>query len=88
MLRGLTTVTYVATDVRAAVAWYSELLGLEPYFAQPSAEDPAYAEFRIGDHLAELGLLDARFTTGGRSDRAAGQRVERPPSTARTWPVM
>ena len=72
MLRGLTTVTYPTTDVRAAVAWYSELLGVEPYFAQPSKEDPAYAEFRIGDHLHELGILDSRFTPGGQAERPAG----------------
>ncbi|MEU7034206.1 VOC family protein [Streptomyces sp. NPDC046237] len=53
MLRGLTTVSFWADDLAAAKAWYTELLGLEPYF-----ERPGYAEFRIGDHQHELGLID------------------------------
>jgi catechol 2,3-dioxygenase-like lactoylglutathione lyase family enzyme len=27
----MTTVSYWATDVEAATAWYTELLGVEPY---------------------------------------------------------
>src|SRR5215467_8480048 len=34
MLRGLTTVTYLADDVAAATDWYTQLLGVEPYFAR------------------------------------------------------
>ena len=34
MLRGLTTVSYFADDVAAAVAWYTELFGAEPYFSR------------------------------------------------------
>ncbi len=56
MLRGLTTVTYLTDDLDAAKAWYAELLGIDPYFDQP-----AYAEFRVGDHQHELGLLDRRY---------------------------
>ncbi len=66
MLRGLTTVTYFATDHAAAKRWYTELLGVEPYFDQPG-----YAEFRIGDYQHELGLIDSSYaphdTTGGPS---------------------
>jgi predicted enzyme related to lactoylglutathione lyase len=65
MLRGLTTVTYVAEDMPAARAWYAELLGTEPYFERAAGGRPAYLEFRIGDYRHELGLLDARFATGG-----------------------
>ena len=72
MLRGLTTIVYVSADVPAAVAWYSEVLGTTPYFAQPSHEEPLYAEYRIGDRQAELGLMDARFAVGGAS-QPAGQ---------------
>jgi predicted enzyme related to lactoylglutathione lyase len=72
-LRGLTTVVYVAADVPAASAWYADFLGVEPYFARPSAEAPAYVEFRVGDRLAELGIMDARFATGGQPERQAGQ---------------
>ena len=56
MLRGLTTVTYQTPDLAAATRWYSELLGIEPYFVTP-----AYVEFRVGDSQHELGLLDSRY---------------------------
>jgi predicted enzyme related to lactoylglutathione lyase len=75
MLRGLTTVSYFADDVPAARAWYTELLGIEPYFARPIEGPPAYVEFRIGDHQHELGIVDSRFATHGRSDQAGGAVV-------------
>lgn len=59
MLRGFTTITYFVDDLPAAVDWYTEVLGIEPYFALPSREAPAYVEFRIGDSLDELGLIDS-----------------------------
>ncbi|PXY35864.1 VOC family protein [Prauserella flavalba] len=68
MLRGLTTVTYFADDLPAARRWYTELLGVEPYFARSAGDEVAYLEYRIGDYLAELGLLDRRYVP----DRAAG----------------
>ena len=34
MFRGLTTVTYLADDVAAAVDWYSGLLNAGPYFSR------------------------------------------------------
>jgi predicted enzyme related to lactoylglutathione lyase len=55
-LRGLCTVAYTSNDHDAAKAWFSRLLGVEPYF-----DRPGYAEFRIGDHQHELGLLDGKF---------------------------
>ncbi|MFF8695785.1 VOC family protein [Streptomyces sp. NPDC015144] len=60
MLRGLTTVSFWTTDLTAAKEWYTELLGVEPYF-----ERPGYAEFRIGDHQHELGLIDSRYAPAG-----------------------
>jgi predicted enzyme related to lactoylglutathione lyase len=75
MLRGLTTVNYFADDVPAAVGWYAELLGVEPYFARPSEGTPAYVEFRIGDYQHELGILDGRFAPHGRSDQAGGALI-------------
>ncbi len=60
-LRGMATVNYWATDVKAARDWYTELLGVPAYFQQPNAEQPAYVEFRIGDYQAELGIVDRRF---------------------------
>jgi predicted enzyme related to lactoylglutathione lyase len=61
VLRGLTTVTFIADDVPSARDWYADLLGLEPYFVRPVDGPPAYVEFRIGDHQHELGILDRRF---------------------------
>ncbi|HWO59979.1 MAG TPA: VOC family protein [Umezawaea sp.] len=75
MLRGLTTVTFFAEDVPAAVAWYTEVLGIEPYFARPEQGTPLYVEFRIGDYQHELGILDARFAPHARSAQAAGAMV-------------
>lgn len=72
MLRGLTTITYFADDVAAAVAWYSEMLGAEPYFVREAAGRPAYVEFRIGDYQHELGLLDSRFAPHRTTGEAAG----------------
>jgi predicted enzyme related to lactoylglutathione lyase len=72
MLRGLTTVTYLAGDVAAAVDWYTDLLGVEPYFSRPVEGRLAYVEFRVGDYQHELGILDRRFAAPGRSDKAGG----------------
>lgn len=58
MLRGLATITYWAADHAAATRWYAELLGVEPYF-----ERPGYAEFRLGDHQHELGIIDSRYAS-------------------------
>jgi predicted enzyme related to lactoylglutathione lyase len=72
MLRGLTTVNYLADDVAAAVDWYTELLGAGPYFSRPVEGALAYAEFRIGDYQHELGILDRRFAPPSRSDKPGG----------------
>lgn len=61
MLRGLATISFWADDLKAARAWYSELLGIEPYFALPDAENPACIEFRLGDYQDELGIVDAKY---------------------------
>jgi predicted enzyme related to lactoylglutathione lyase len=55
-LRGLATVNLWARDHAAAKAWYTEFLGIEPYF-----ERPGYAEFRVGDYEHELGIIDAAY---------------------------
>ncbi len=72
MLRGLTTVNYLAGDVAAAADWYTELLGVEPYFSRSVEGTPAYAEFRIGDYQHELGILDRRFAAPGRPGQIGG----------------
>lgn len=61
ILCGIATVSFYADDMRAAKKWYSELLGIEPYFARPDPEHPAYIEFRIGDYQHELGIIDSKY---------------------------
>jgi predicted enzyme related to lactoylglutathione lyase len=75
MLRGLATVSYFADDLTTARAWYTELLGVEPYFAMPVDGPPAYVEFRIGDHEDELGLIDRRYAPPGASNPPGGAVV-------------
>ena len=65
MLRGLTTISFFADDVAAAAAWYTELLGIEPYFSREHDGVPAYVEYRLGDHQHELGIIDRRFAPRG-----------------------
>lgn len=61
MLRGLTTVNFYADDLAAAGRWYTELLGVEPYFSREVQGAPAYIEFRFGDFQHELGFIARRF---------------------------
>ncbi|GAA1708367.1 VOC family protein [Isoptericola hypogeus] len=61
MLRGLTTITYLADDVVAARDWYAEVLGAEAYFDRDADGALAYTEFRLGDYQHELGIMDRRF---------------------------
>lgn len=68
MLRGLTTINFYVDDIRAAATWYADLLGVEPYFIRPTAAEPAYVEFRIGDSEDELGLIDSRYRPDGLGD--------------------
>ncbi|GLH96536.1 VOC family protein [Phytohabitans aurantiacus] len=75
MLRGLTTIRLVADDVLAAAAWYTELLGVEPYFKRDIEEVPAYVEFRIGDYQHELGIANTRFVPHTHADKTAGTLV-------------
>lgn len=56
VLRGLATISFYAADHNAAKLWYSEFLGIEPYF-----NVPGYAEFRIGDYQHELGIIDSKY---------------------------
>ncbi len=63
----MATVNYWAADHAAAKQWYTDLLGLPPYF-----ERPGYAEFRVGDYQHELGLIDARYAPDGHGAGPAG----------------
>src|SRR5690348_13831205 len=56
LLRGFTTISHWAADLEAAKRWYTEFLGVEPYFQRPG-----YCEFRIGDYQHELGLIDSKY---------------------------
>jgi predicted enzyme related to lactoylglutathione lyase len=69
ILRGIATVNFWANDHAAAKAWYTEFIGIEPYF-----ERPGYVEFRIGDYQHELGIIDAAYGPP-QPDRAAGAIV-------------
>lgn len=73
MLRGLTTISFYASDLDAAKSWYAELLGIEPYFEVKDADgQPAYIEFRIGDYQHELGVIDSRYAPAGAATGRAG----------------
>ena len=72
MLRGMATVNYWTADLPAARKWYTELLGVEPYFEVPGA----YLEFRIGDYQHELGLINSDYVPAGTSpDPAPGGEI-------------
>jgi predicted enzyme related to lactoylglutathione lyase len=62
MFRGFATMSFYADDLAAARRWYTELLGVEPYYAFPAPPAaPAYLEFRLGDDGDELGFIDRRY---------------------------
>jgi predicted enzyme related to lactoylglutathione lyase len=67
MLRGLTTVAYQSADLEAAKNWYTEVLGIEPYFNRIE-----YVEFRIGDYEHEFGILDSKYLPDLGGDQAGG----------------
>lgn len=71
-LRGISTITFFADDLSAAKKWYSEFLGIDPYFAFPDTGKPAYIEFRIGDHQQELGFIDRQYAPKGTVPGAGG----------------
>jgi predicted enzyme related to lactoylglutathione lyase len=71
-LRGLATISFWADDVNAAKKWYTELLGIEPYFERPDSKNPAYVEFRLGDYQHELGIIDRKFAPKETSSGTGG----------------
>jgi len=62
ILRGVATVNYFAADHAAAKTWYTDFLGIKPYF-----ERPGYVEFRLGDYQHELGIIDSKYVPGTES---------------------
>ena len=67
ILKGLTTVSFFATEHEKAVKWYSDFLETEPYFNMPG-----YSEFRIGDYQHELGIIDSKFAPENMSIKPTG----------------
>jgi len=47
---GLRTAVYIVTDVNKAKEWYSQILGIQPYF-----DEPFYVGFNVSEY--ELGLM-------------------------------
>ncbi|WP_353184211.1 VOC family protein [Parapedobacter lycopersici] len=70
ILRGLTTVSFYASDLEEAKKWYTDFLNMEPYF-----NVPGYIEFRIGDYQHELGIIDSKYAPGGAAERPGGAIV-------------
>ena len=63
--QGIRTVIYHAPDLAKAKAWYSAVLGIQPYFDQPF-----YVGFNVSGY--ELGLdPDAASTPGGKAGAVA-----------------
>lgn len=63
--QGLRTVSYHAPDLDKAKAWYSAVLGIQPYFDQPF-----YVGYNVGGY--ELALdPDASSTPGGNAGAVA-----------------
>lgn len=69
-LRGLSTVSFYASDLEEAAKWYSHFLNSEPYFRVPG-----YVEFRIGDYQHELGIIDSKYAPEGAAGNPAGALV-------------
>jgi predicted enzyme related to lactoylglutathione lyase len=69
-LRGFATVSFYAADLAAAQAWYTDLLGIEPYFVVPG-----YIEFRVGDYQHELGIIDSRYAPAESPTKPGGAIV-------------
>jgi predicted enzyme related to lactoylglutathione lyase len=67
VLRGLATINIYAMDHEAAKKWYSEFLGVEPYF-----NVPGYTEFRLGDYQHELGIIDGKYAPEGATKGPGG----------------
>lgn len=72
-LRGFATLNIWADDVAAATDWYARFLGQEAYYSRPGPDGrPAYAEFRVGDYQAELGIIDRRYAPASAASGPGG----------------
>lgn len=59
MFKGLRTVIYGTDDLAKAKAWYSHVLGIQPYF-----DEPFYVGFNVGGFELGLDPDAARGATG------------------------
>lgn len=75
ILRGIATINFWASDMEAAKKWYTELLGIAPYFARPVEGPAAYIEFRLGDYQHELGIIDSKYAPKGAAAGPGGAVV-------------
>jgi len=63
MFLGLRTAIYHVSDIDKSKHWYSEVLGVQPYFDQPF-----YVGFNVGGY--ELGLQPGAATSAEKADGA------------------
>ena len=63
MFLGLRTATYRVNDIDKGKAWYSEVLGVKPYF-----DEPFYVGFNVAGY--ELGLQPGTGSDGDKADGA------------------
>lgn len=63
MFLGLRTASYRVDDIEKGKTWYSEVLGVKPYF-----DEPFYVGFNVAGY--ELGLQPGAGTTGVKADGA------------------
>jgi predicted enzyme related to lactoylglutathione lyase len=62
--------------MEAAKQWYTELLGLAPYFERPGPDGRlAYIEFRLGDYQHELGIIHSNYAPKGATAGPGGAVV-------------
>lgn len=76
LLRGIATISFWTDNMEAAKQWYTELLGLAPYFERPGPDGkPAYIEFRLGDYQHELGIIHRNYAPKGAAAGPGGAVV-------------
>lgn len=76
ILRGVATISFWTSDMEAAKKWYTELLGIAPYFERPGPDGKlAYMEFRLGDYQHELGIIQSSYAPKGAAAGPGGAVV-------------
>ncbi|MCI0710528.1 MAG: VOC family protein [Chloroflexi bacterium] len=76
ILRGIATISFWAADMEAAKQWYTDLLGIAPYFERSGPDGTlAYIEFRLGDYEHELGIINDAYAPHGAAAGPGGAVV-------------